>query len=166
MLCFFDFSYLVPSAGCLRPGRENPGSRMTPQIAFFLKSPVSGPNTPPGEGPHAFVLLCFSRPCFRMVPNSTRAFHTDPGVGYTNSQEIQLGTRGNFQLHRRNCDFPPLRINLKKGSTKGTIFETQDKLELFVACKLGQSYWAQYETLSYPRRIQRNMMATCRRLGG
>jgi hypothetical protein len=73
---------------------------------------------------------------------------TDPS-GTTNSQEIQLGTRGNFRLQRRNCEFPPLRINLKKGSTKGTIFETQDKLKLVVACKLGQSYWEEYVLLEY-----------------
>jgi hypothetical protein len=73
---------------------------------------------------------------------------TDPS-GTLNTQEIQLGTRGEFRLRRRNCEFPPLRINLKKGSTKGTIFETQDKLKLVVTCKLGRSYWEQYVLLEY-----------------
>lgn len=70
-------------------------------------------------------------------------------TGATQSLDIQLGTRGNFRLQRRNCDFPPLRLNLRKGSTEGTIFETQDKLKLVVTCKLGQSYWEQYVLLEY-----------------
>jgi hypothetical protein len=73
---------------------------------------------------------------------------TEPS-GTTDSLEIQVGTRGNFRLQKKNCDFPPLRINLKKGSTKGTIFETQDKLKLVVACKTGQSYWQQYVLLEF-----------------
>ena len=70
-------------------------------------------------------------------------------TGTTDSLEIQLGTRGNFRLQRKNCEFPPLRINVKKGSTKGTLFENQDKLKLVVACKLGQSYWERYVLMEY-----------------
>jgi hypothetical protein len=73
---------------------------------------------------------------------------SDPG-GSANSLEIQLRTRGNFRLMRRNCDFPPLRLNVKKGATKGTLFEGQDKLKLVVTCKLGQDYWEQYVLLEY-----------------
>lgn len=60
------------------------------------------------------------------------------------SQEIQIQTRGNFRLARRNCDFPPLRLNVKKGESEGTLFHGQDKLKLVVTCKLGQDYWEQY----------------------
>jgi len=73
---------------------------------------------------------------------------TDP-AGLPGSLEIQLGTRGNFRLQKKTCEFPPLRINLKKGSTKGTIFGSQDKLKLVVACKVGQSFWEQYVLSEY-----------------
>jgi hypothetical protein len=73
---------------------------------------------------------------------------TDAG-GSANSQEIQIRTRGNFRLSQRNCDFPPLRLNVKKGATKGTLFDGQDKLKLVVTCKLGQDYWEQYVLLEY-----------------
>jgi hypothetical protein len=73
---------------------------------------------------------------------------TDPD-GVEQLMELQLSTRGNFRLQRRNCDFPPLRLNLKKGLTEGTIFETQDKLKLVVTCKLGQDYWEQYVLKEY-----------------
>ena len=64
-------------------------------------------------------------------------------------QDIQVQTRGNFRLSRRNCDIPPLRLNVKKEPTEGTIFEGQDKLKLVVPCKLGQDYWEQYLLSEY-----------------
>ncbi len=60
-----------------------------------------------------------------------------------------MRTRGNFRLARRNCDFPPLRLNLKKDESIGTVFENQDKLKLVVPCKLGQDYWEQYVISEY-----------------
>ena len=69
--------------------------------------------------------------------------------GSIESQDIQVQTRGIFRLNKRNCDFPPLRLNLKKEAVKGTIFEGQDKLKLVVPCKLGQEYWAQYVLSEY-----------------
>ncbi len=69
--------------------------------------------------------------------------------GSAEVQEIQIQTRGNFRLARRNCDFPPLRINVKKKPVEGTLFEGQDKLKLVGACKLGQDYWEQYVLAEY-----------------
>lgn len=73
---------------------------------------------------------------------------TDPS-GNQDSLQIQIETRGNFRLQRKNCEFPPLRLNLKKKATKGTIFDGQDKLKMVVTCKLGQDYWEQYVLLEY-----------------
>jgi hypothetical protein len=69
--------------------------------------------------------------------------------GSVESQEIQVQTRGIFRLNRKNCDFPPLRINVKKGATKGTLFDGQDKLKLVGVCKLGKDYWEQYVLAEY-----------------
>ncbi len=69
--------------------------------------------------------------------------------GSAGSQEIQIQTRGNFRLARRNCDFPPLRLNVKKEPSIGTLFEGQDKLKLVGVCKLGQDYWVQYVLAEY-----------------
>jgi hypothetical protein len=69
--------------------------------------------------------------------------------GTTEVQEIQLQTRGIFRLARRNCEFPPLRINVRKGQVEGTIFDGQDKLKQVTACKLGQDYWEQYVLAEY-----------------
>ena len=69
--------------------------------------------------------------------------------GMTNIQDIMISTRGNFRLSRRNCDFPPLRLNIKKGEVKGTLFEIQDKIKLVSPCKLKQDYWQQYVLSEY-----------------
>ena len=69
--------------------------------------------------------------------------------GSMNTQEILIGTRGNFRLARRNCDFPPLRLNVKKGEVEGTVLEIQDKLKLVSPCKLKQDYWQQYVLSEY-----------------
>jgi hypothetical protein len=62
---------------------------------------------------------------------------------------IQVQTRGNFRLERRNCDIPPLRLNVKKEPAEGTLFEGQDKLKLVGVCKAGQDYWEQYVLKEY-----------------
>ncbi len=69
--------------------------------------------------------------------------------GTAAAQDIQIQTRGNFRLARRNCEFPPLRLNVKTDPSKGTVFEGQDKLKLVVPCKLGQDYWEQYVLSEY-----------------
>ncbi len=69
--------------------------------------------------------------------------------GSTSSQDIQIQTRGNFRLSSRNCDFPPLRLNVKKGEVEGTLFQGQDKIKLVSPCKLGQDYWQQYVLAEY-----------------
>jgi hypothetical protein len=69
--------------------------------------------------------------------------------GTTGTQDIQVQTRGNFRLSKRNCDFPPLRLDVDKKEAKGTLFEIQDKLKMVVPCKLGQDYWQQYVLAEY-----------------
>jgi hypothetical protein len=69
--------------------------------------------------------------------------------GTTGAQDIQIQTRGNFRLSKRNCDFPPLRLNVKKGEVEGTLFEGQDKMKLVGVCKLNQDYWQQYVFAEY-----------------
>jgi len=69
--------------------------------------------------------------------------------GTVESQDIQVRTRGRFRLDKRNCDFPPLRLNVRKGEVAGTLFEGQDKLKLVSPCKLGQDYWQQYVLAEY-----------------
>ena len=38
--------------------------------------------------------------------------------------------RGRVRLETRNCDLPPLRLNIRRSEAGGTVFENQDKLKL------------------------------------
>jgi len=69
--------------------------------------------------------------------------------GSQGSLDFQIRTRGNFRLMTRNCDFPPLRLNIRTREAAGTLFEGQDKLKLVSVCGLRQSYWEQYVLREY-----------------
>ncbi len=57
--------------------------------------------------------------------------------------DIQIRTRGHFRRQRRNCNFPPLRVNLKKGQLPGTVFQNQDKIKLVTHCQNGRDEYEQ-----------------------
>ncbi len=69
--------------------------------------------------------------------------------GAQGSLDIRIRTRGNFRLMSRNCEFPPLRLNIRTREAAGTLFEDQDKLKMVSVCRLRQSYWEQYILREY-----------------
>ena len=69
---------------------------------------------------------------------------------YTNSAgevvefDIKLRARGRFRLDKKNCRFPPLRLNFVKSQTKDTLFHKQDKVKLVTHC---QNSWVYREVV-------------------
>jgi hypothetical protein len=68
---------------------------------------------------------------------------------------LKLETRGNFRLQQRNCDFPPLWLDFDKDlpELEGTVFEGQNRLKLYVACRPSRDEYEQIilqEYLVYP----------------
>ena len=57
--------------------------------------------------------------------------------------KLKVRTRGNFRLNKRNCNFPPLRLNFKPRGTEGTVFENQDKVKLVAHCQDRKDEYAQ-----------------------
>jgi hypothetical protein len=51
---------------------------------------------------------------------------------------LKMTTRGKSRL--KYCGFPPLKIDLKKGETKGTIFTGQNKLKVVTRCRTGDKF--------------------------
>ena len=51
------------------------------------------------------------------------------------NMDIGIRTRGNFRRQKRVCPFPPLRLNIDKSQTKGTVFQKQNKLKLVAHCR-------------------------------
>ena len=65
---------------------------------------------------------------------------------------VDVRTRGEFRRMKRNCNFPPLRLNFPKSEMEGTVFEGQDKLKLVSPCHDSRdSYqdYVHYEYLAY-----------------
>lgn len=49
------------------------------------------------------------------------------------SIKVEVRARGEFR--RRECYYPPLRVKIKKGAAKGTLFEGNKSLKLVMPCK-------------------------------
>jgi hypothetical protein len=65
------------------------------------------------------------------------------------SMEVKLRTRGHWRRQKRNCDFPPLMLNVPKGKTGGTPFAGEDKLKLVTPCRPSRRDYEQYVVREY-----------------
>jgi len=59
---------------------------------------------------------------------------------------VKLRTRGNYRREKEHCDFAPIRLNLKKGEVRGSLFDGQDKLKLVTHCR---SFEQDYEQIVF-----------------
>ncbi len=63
--------------------------------------------------------------------------------------DVKLKTRGHWRRQRRNCDFPPLRLNFPRSRVGGTVFANQDKLKLVTPCRPGRDVYEEYVLREY-----------------
>jgi hypothetical protein len=63
----------------------------------------------------------------------TLSYKKDDGseVAFT----MKAKTRGNFRRDKANCSYPPILLNFQKLTSKGSLFENQDKIKLVTPCK-------------------------------
>lgn len=57
------------------------------------------------------------------------------GDGRNIEVSVGLRTRGNYRRDKKNCSFPPVRLNFRTSELDGTVFEKQDKLKLVTHCQ-------------------------------
>lgn len=62
---------------------------------------------------------------------------------------IELRTRGHFRRQSRNCDFPPLKVEIKKEVAKNTLFEGNRTLKLATNCRPSRGDYEQYILQEY-----------------
>ena len=62
---------------------------------------------------------------------------------------VQIEPRGVFRKEKRNCTFPPLRLNVRTRDMVGTLFEGEDKLKLVTPCREGRSTYQGYVFREY-----------------
>lgn len=63
--------------------------------------------------------------------------------------DVEVRTRGNFRRQKRNCNFPPLRLDFPRTRMGGTVFEEQDKLKLVTPCQDRRNDYQQYVLQEY-----------------
>ena len=63
--------------------------------------------------------------------------------------DVKVRARGDFRRDKRNCNFPPLRLNLAGEQVEGTLFEGQDKLKLVTPCQDSRDAFQQYILQEY-----------------
>ena len=72
--------------------------------------------------------------------------------GTTVTKPVDTRTRGNFRRDKRNCNFPPLRLDFPRSEMDGTVFEGQNRLKLVTPCNDGSDTYQNYvfdEYLAY-----------------
>ena len=79
-----------------------------------------------------FPALLKRRPNEEYLPGSLSYTEADGSVV---NMDIGIRTRGNYRRQKRICPFPPLRLNIDKSQTKGTVFHKQNKLKLVAHCR-------------------------------
>lgn len=52
--------------------------------------------------------------------------------------DLRMRTRGNFR--HQECDYPPILLNFKKGQTRDTLLDGQNKLKLVIHCRKSERY--------------------------
>jgi len=80
----------------------------------------------------------------RPIPVRWRSRRT----GRRRTYSIQLRTRGHSRRNPRTCEFAPLRLELPKDKTKGTIFEGHGNIKLGVHCQ-SEGIYQQYMLKEY-----------------
>ena len=56
------------------------------------------------------------------------------------SLDLEIRTRGHFRAKKEVCSYPPLRLDFKRKSLDGSIFDGENNLKLAVQCKSSDSY--------------------------
>ena len=79
----------------------------------------------------------------QMAPLPARLVY-DAGAQGQDTMLISIGTRGNFRLSGRNCNFPPIRLFFSKDEAKHSIFEHQKDLKLVTRCQSDDKEYEQY----------------------
>ncbi|MEQ9400366.1 MAG: hypothetical protein RJQ04_14485 [Longimicrobiales bacterium] len=63
--------------------------------------------------------------------------------------DVEVRTRGNFRRSKRNCNFPPLRLDLPRSRVDGTVFAGQNRLKLVTPCHDSRDDYQQYVFKEY-----------------
>lgn len=79
-----------------------------------------------------------------------RGSFTFPGPdGEAMTVSLKIKTRGIFRRNKRNCDFPPIRLDFPKERIAGTLLDGQNKIKFASPCKPSKGDYQRYIFLEY-----------------
>jgi hypothetical protein len=80
-----------------------------------------------------------------------RLIYLDPLNAEEGSLEldVEIRVRGNFRAQRKNCSFPPLRMDMGGDQLRHTVFEGQSRLRLVTHCRDQRNDRGQYVLQEY-----------------
>ena len=63
--------------------------------------------------------------------------------------DLKVRTRGRYRRQKSTCNFPPVRLNFRKGQVEETLFQNQDKLKLVTHCQMRRDRYEQLVLREY-----------------
>ena len=107
------------------------------------------PADPQAATPLAIELRLPLTQLTRLKPDVSEAFDANLTLDDGTGLELRVSPRG--KSRRSQCTFPPLRLDFKKKTTAGTVFEGQNKLKLVTHCsnRLARGGYLAAEMLAY-----------------
>jgi len=118
---------------------------------------AKGPWTPPPLFEESGVLTLTVRTDLRSLigdrDSTGRSYHDATVLlhgagGRVDTMQARLRTRGHFRRQTRVCDFPPLRVDFRRG-VRGTPFARQEDLKLVTRCQSRRDEYEQYLLQEY-----------------
>ncbi len=99
--------------------------------------------------PLTFELHLPLTPLKKLRPSATETYDAQVILADGTELPLQVSPRG--KSRRKQCDFPPLRLDFKKKATSGTVFAGQNKLKLVTHCskRLARGGYLAAEMLVY-----------------
>jgi len=65
------------------------------------------------------------------------------------TRPVEVRARGNFRRDRRNCNFPPLRLDFPRSEMAGTVFDGQNQMKLVTPCHDDRDDYQRYVLNEY-----------------
>ena len=105
---------------------------------------------------HEVLVMTIETDLDRVIDDRDEDREEQPGlIRYTDETgaevelAVQIEPRGDFRKEKRNCSFPPLRLNVRTRNMVGTVFEGEDRLKLVTPCREGRSAYQEYVFKEY-----------------
>lgn len=93
--------------------------------------------------------LTRDRDSTKFKPHGALFTYKDPADGKLISVPVTLQTRGHFRRQARNCEFPPLSMEVKKKAADNTILQGNTKLKVSANCRPSNNTYEQYVLQEY-----------------